>query len=152
MPSTRSESALRRHISSCLALLRGKSGNQVVPIGAVSAEIFDLGWPDRVTNETIVIRERRQHYLRQHPDLEPDVHEPLLIRAILEPDEVHRNARDPSIAIIYQVIPEDSEHVLRVALWISGAQELRNSVHSMRLARRKEMCSGRETGRRVWPA
>lgn len=139
------------HIANVLARLRDPDGGEVVPVGEVQAAIFDVGWPDRVTNECVIIKERRRHYLRQHPDLDPDLHEPLLIRALHLPDEVHRNARDGSIAIIYQTLSGTETHCLRIALWISHEADLKNSVHSMRIARRKEMRFGREAGRRVWP-
>lgn len=140
-------------IATCLGLLREPAGSQVVVIGNLPPDPFDVGWPGRVTGECVLIKERRRHYLEQHSDLDPNVHEPLLLRAIHRPDEVHRNVRDQSIAIIYQsMIGIGIEtHYLRIALWISDDPELKNSVHSMRIARRKEVLAGRGAGRKVWP-
>lgn len=138
-------------ITAILARLREPSGSQVVSIGDLPTHIYDIGWPERVTGECVLIKERRRHYLEQHPDLNPDVCEPLLIRAIRWPDEVHRNVRDRTIAIIYQSLPGLETPSLRIAMWISDDPELRNSVHSMRLARSKEILAGREAGRKVWP-
>lgn len=138
-------------IATCLGLLRAPSGSQVVVIGNLPPDAYDVGWPARVTGECVLIKERRRHYLAQHPEMDPAFHEPLLIRAIHRPDEVHRNVRDESIAIIYQSIAGNETHCLRIALWISDDPELKNSVHSMRVARRKEVLAGREAGRKVWP-
>jgi SPP1 gp7 family putative phage head morphogenesis protein len=122
---------------------------QVVSIGTWRRDISDMvlrKWPTRTTDTVVLTGERRAHYLARHLDViefEGD-----LLRTLFEPDEIHRDVRDDQIGIWYRRLPDG--RYLRATVWISERDDLRNSVHSFRLANEKEVMQGRERGRRLW--
>ena len=125
--------------------LRDNSGPEIIRIGFLSHEIL-ASWSERTTREVIITRERRSHYLARHPEVQR--HEHLLLSALMDPLEVHRNRLDERIAIFYREL-DDAFHV-RVPVWISDRTDRQNSVLSFRRARTREVERGRAAGRQVW--
>jgi hypothetical protein len=125
--------------------LRNNSGPEIIRIGLLSDEVLAF-WPERTTREVIITRERRSHYLARHPEVQRD--EPLLLSALIDPLEVHRNRLDERIAIFYGEL--DDAFYLRVPVWISDRTDRQNSVLSLRRARTREVEGGRAAGRQVW--
>jgi hypothetical protein len=125
--------------------LRDDTGSEIIRIGLLPIEILAL-WSETRTLEVIVTRERRQHYLERHPEVLRD--EPLLLKTVAAPSEVHRNKLDEQIAIFYTEIGDG--FYLRVPVWISDRVDRQNSVLSLRRARAREVEAGRAAGRQVW--
>lgn len=75
-------------------------------------------------------------------------YESFLLPALLDPDEVHCNAVDPALAIVYRRL--SATHFLRVPVWMSNRRDRQNSVLSLRRARLSEVKEGRKRGRGVW--
>lgn len=132
-------------IQAILARLRGTVGSQVIQAGSIPDSSLSA-WPDRVTDAVVIIRERRSHYLRRHPEVIGD--EPLLIRALLDPDEIHSNATDARVAIIYRWV--DDDYALRAPVWVSDRHDRQNSLLSLRRAGTEEVLKGRLMGRERW--
>lgn len=128
-----------------LAQLRDDDGPAVIRAGVLRRERFEH-WPVRTTDEMVVTRNRRAHYLERHPEVIDD--EPILLRTLLDPDEVHRNAIGLDMAILYRRI--DDEHYLRAPVWISHRADRQNSLLSLRRARLIEVEDGKSKGRQVW--
>jgi hypothetical protein len=103
-------------------------------------------WPYLVTNEVIITRERCNHYLLRHPEIERL--ESLLIRSLLEPSDIHVNRLDQQMAIIAQQL--DGRRLLRIPLWISDRPDRQNSVLSSRIAGLEEVLNGRMSERVAW--
>lgn len=119
--------------------------HRVVYLGDIPGEILAY-WDKAVTPRCVLTGERRQHYLAEHPEVsELEYMLPLVVSM---PDEVHRNRFDRQVAIFYKRL-NDRYH-LRSAIWLSHEGEKQNSVHSLRVARAKEVLKGREEGRVVW--
>jgi len=121
---------------------------QVLKLGRLRpeqvAQIMGLG---RHNLDLVLMGERRKHYLAEHREMAQ--HERELRDVVLNPDEVHRNRKDPSTAIFYRHLGAD--HYLRVAVVLQRrAGELKHSVFSFRLAKQKEVDEGRRTGRIIW--
>lgn len=135
----------RRQKERFLAELRNDEGPPVVRAGMLRRESF-LSWPIRTTDEVVVTRNRRTHYLERHPEMIVD--EPMLLVTLLDPDEVHRNATDVDMAILYRRV--DREHFLRAPVWMSDRIDRQNSLLSLRRAGVKEVEDGRNKGRQVW--
>ncbi len=91
-----------------LRQLRDPAGPAVVRVGRIPDDALAY-WLDRVTDEVVITRERRRHYLDRHPEVEAD--EEVLIRSVLDPEEVHINRIDPRMTIIYCRI-DDSYYAL----------------------------------------
>ena len=128
-----------------LAELRDPEGPIIVRAGILPLQPY-LFWSDRVTDDVVVTRNRRQHYLERHVEI--IVYEELIVPALLNPDEVHRNAVDTRMAIVYSRI--DDVHHLRIPVWMSDRHDRQNSVMSLRLARQVEVEMGAKKGRSVW--
>jgi hypothetical protein len=120
--------------------------NSLTIIGKLHSSIVHVWTQDPGVSRQVLLTERRRaHYLAIHPELagrDSDI-----ATAVLDPDEVHRNARDPSVAIFYRRI--DASHLMRVVV-ITQTQPspLRHSISTARLARNAEFQRGRP--RRVW--
>jgi hypothetical protein len=125
--------------------LRDDLGPEIVRVGSIPMEIL-RHWSSLTTLEVVITRERRTHYLARHPEILRD--EPLLLDALMDPLEVHRNRLDERIAILYKEV--DDGFYLRVPVWISDRTDRQNSVLSLRRARSRDVDSGRSAGRQVW--
>ena len=115
-------------------------------IGELHASIVETWTRDpAVSREAVLTARRRRHYLEAHPELagrERDIFE-----AVLDPDEVHPNARDAEVAIFYRRL--DTHHLMRVVVIMqTRPSALRHSISTARLARNDEFERGRS--RRVW--
>ncbi|CAN5888726.1 hypothetical protein BH24CHL4_BH24CHL4_12260 [soil metagenome] len=86
------------------------------------------------------------HILSHHPEMA--AHPQQIIATAVSPQEIHLNARDPQIAILYRLSPAGS--LLRVTLWIPNDVERKNSVHSARFGHDSELVRGRRQERCVW--
>lgn len=131
--------------SRVLEELRDDRGPEIVRLGHLSADII-AKWTRTTTLEVILTRERRAHYLARHPEILGD--EPVLLSALTDPLEVHRNRLDERIAIFYRDV--GGGFYLRVPVWISDRTDRQNSVLSLRRARSKEVEAGRAAGRQIW--
>jgi SPP1 gp7 family putative phage head morphogenesis protein len=120
------------------------SAKRFLSLGNINPDILE-NW-DYLTGETILTDERAKHILNRHPDMQG--YQNKISQIILNPTFVHRNTRDKSMAIFYYEF--NDKKYLRVAVWISDNAELKNSIHSMRMARNKEIENGRKAGREVW--
>ena len=122
--------------------------DRVLRIGRLRMEyITSLVHLGRHNLDVVLTGERRRHYLTDHPDIAP--YEQMLARVVLNPDQVHRNRKDPRTAIFYKRM--DEEHYLRAAIVLQlQAGELKHSVFSFRLAKNKEVEDGRRGGRVIW--
>jgi hypothetical protein len=58
--------------------------------------------------------------------------------------EIHRNKKDPWVAIFYRELGDGP--LMRAAVWIFDVTGLENSVHSARLAHAHEIEQGRRQG------
>lgn len=125
--------------------LKGLGPADVLTIGFMREDILSF-WKNRVTRRVVLTGERRRHYLESHPEVSDC--ESTLQEAVLDPDEVQCNKKDPQIAILYTKL--SAEAYLRVALWVSDTSGLQNSVHSFRRAHVREVRRGRKEGRVVW--
>lgn len=133
------------HIAGILLQLKDSNGPAIVRVGKMPGHTL-ASWLDRETDDIVVTRERRQHYLERHPEME--VYEWQLIKALLDPSEIHANTNDSRMAIIYDPINEMI--YLRVSVWISDRADRQNSVLNMRLGRMRELQNGRINGRVRW--
>ncbi len=140
----------RQHRSAKLVRTIGElsSYDRVFKIGRLKQEyvsaMIALG---RHNLQVILTGERRKHYLTDHPEVAQ--HESKLRDIVLNPDEIHRNRKEPHTAIFYKRL--DENYFLRVAIVLQAkAGELKHSVFSFRLAKRKEVEGGRSTGRIIW--
>ncbi len=125
-----------------------KSADRVTKLGRLQVEyvaaIIGLG---RHNLDVILTGERRKHYLTDHPEMAQ--HENELRHVVLNPDEVHRNRKEPHTAIFYRRV--DNNYFLRVAIVLQAkAGTLKHSVFSFRLAKQKEVEGGRRAGRVIW--
>lgn len=118
---------------------------QIVVIGPLSGILRDF-WPNAVAEQVILTGERRLHYLERHPEIR--AYEDRLVQVAMQPDEIHRNSCDPTIAILYRRVAR--QLWLRLALWVSDTIGLQNSIHSYRLALESEVLRGRKAGRLLW--
>lgn len=119
----------------------------VLPIGKIREEIVGA-FSDQVEGNTDVVLtgSQRRHYLERHPELAAV--EFLVQAAVLEPDEVHRNARDSDLAIFYKEV--DAGLFLRLALVMQRlAGRLKHSIITARYARAEEVERGRSQDRRI---
>lgn len=124
------------------------SDDRVTKLGRLQVEyvaaIIGLG---RHNLAVILTGERRRHYLTDHPEMAQ--HENELRHVVLNPDEVHRNRKEPHTAIFYRRV--DDNYFLRVAIVLQArASTLKHSVFSFRLAKQKEVERGRRAGRVIW--
>lgn len=122
-----------------------QSGDVVI-VGELIEDIVML-WSDQPDGNRLVVLTGRQrsHYLDRHPEIRE--FEGRLSEAVLDPDEVHRNKRDPQMALFYKRLNE--RHYLRVAVLMQRAPgALRHSILSVRLSHTSEVMKGEE--RRVW--
>lgn len=126
-------------------MLRDDNGPFIVVVGELPHGRLDH-WPQHVTQQVVITRERRQHYLDRHPETVDD--EFLMIQTLLDPPEIHVNKQDRQVAIIYA--PMDGDRFLRIPVWISDRNDRQNSVLSLRRARPREVEAGRRAGRQVW--
>lgn len=134
-----------RDLDRFLRELRDVYGPDVVRLGMLPQLPF-VFWNFRTTDEVVITRNRRQHYLDRHGDMIE--YESFLLPALLDPDEVHCNAVDPALAIVYRRL--SATHFLRVPVWMSNRRDRQNSVLSLRRARLSEVKEGRKRGRGVW--
>ena len=120
----------------------------VLEIGAIDKGIVRLWTREVARNRLVVLTgERRRHYLTEHPEMFDWEH--LLIDALLDPDEVHRNRKDQRIAIFYKRVRPT--RYLRVAVLMQEKRgAFKHSVMSCRFARHREIQNGRRYGRKVW--
>ncbi|MBI5652240.1 MAG: hypothetical protein HZC40_17625 [Chloroflexi bacterium] len=124
------------------------SDNYVMYLGRLRheyvSEMIRLGRHNLVV---VLTGERRRHYLTDHPEMircERELH-----RVVLQPDQVHRNRKDPHTAIFYKRF--DDDYFLRAAIVLQPkAGELKHSGFSFRLAKEKEVEDGRRAGRVIW--
>ena len=111
--------------------------SDVLRIGALRDEIVRW-WTDQVAgNQDIVLTgKQRAHYLARHPQMV--AWEELLAETVLDPDEVHRNRRDPQVALFYKQV--DGEHYLRATVVMkSTPSKFKHSVITFRVARGSEV-------------
>lgn len=132
-------------LEALLTQLRLLEHLDVLLVGAIPPGALDF-WRDHVTTEMIITGERRRHYLERHPEIFRD--ELILLLALIDPHEIHSNAVDERMAIIYRRI--DASYYLRIPVWISNRQDRQNSVLSVRRARPDEVMKGRIAGRVRW--
>lgn len=128
-----------------LRRLRSIAGKEVLVVGDVPSRAIAC-WESVATTRVVITAERRRHYLTRHPEVEAD--EPLLLRALVDPEQVHTNLLDPRMAIIYQRI--DDDYFLRIPLWVSDRADRQNSVLSLRRVGREEVEKSRLLGRVRW--
>lgn len=88
--------------------------NDVLPVGWIDASIIQH-WPDSTTRRLVIIGERYSHIIDRHPEVSGS--EESIIRALLDPDEVHRNKVDSRMALLYRA--QSTGFWLRLAVWIS---------------------------------
>jgi hypothetical protein len=132
-------------VDAILDARRDPSGPDVIHAGSLPAGCL-AHWASRATDEAVITRNRRDHYLANHPEI-VDIERALLL-AVRFPNEIHVNKNDPSMAIVYRRL--DESHWIRVALLTSRHSHLKNSVISCRIAGFEEILEGRRSGRRVW--
>lgn len=129
-----------------LVSLRRLQDEDVFHAGAIPRAAI-ASWADAVTDAVVIPgKQRNWHYLVRHPEIYED--EALLLRTLVDPDEVHANKIDLRMAIVYKQI--DQEYSLRIALWISNRIDRQNSVLSVRRAGIAKIQTGRSNGRRRW--
>ncbi len=116
--------------------------NDVLVLGTIPGPV-QINWPNRTTDEIVLTGERRQHYLSEHREME--VYEPFLATIFRDFTDIQTNKTDKDMAIFYKLI--DDGHYLRVALWISHELKKKNSIHSFRKAKIKEVDDGVRGGR-----
>jgi len=134
-----------RDFERVLQQLRDPKGPEVIPVGRILP--VALGhWPNRVTDEVVITRERRNHYLERHPDMA--LFEAQIIGTLLHPTEVHANRMDPHMAIFCALL--DDRLFIRVPVLVSTNSDLRNSVMSARRSDSDQLDAGRRGGRLVW--
>jgi len=124
------------------------SDDRVIRLGRLRNEyISTLVGLGRQNLQIVLTGERRRHYLTDHPEMAQ--HEQAIRRVVLHPDEEHRNRKDPHTAIFYGRL--DDDYFLRAAIVLQPkAGELKHSIFSFRLAKRKEVEDGRGAGRLLW--
>jgi len=132
-------------LDSILRQLHDPDGPEVIRIGNIPIGCLAY-WSVRSTDEVLITRERRIHYLANHPEMHQIEYH--LVSGIADPDEIHINKSDSNIAIVYARLRET--HWLRIAIIVSQNLDLKNSVVSCRLARSKEVLEGRKANRLVW--
>ena len=137
--------SLESWVANLVSQLRMLGSNEVLLVGEIPPVAIEF-WSNRSSSMAVIIGSRRSHYLASHSELEEL--EQILILSLLDPDEVHSNASDPLMAIVYRRL--DSEFYIRIALLISEDAARQNSVISARLAREKEVERGRARGRLKW--
>lgn len=126
-----------------------KSGREVVDIGPAPASALDSGWIGRATNDVVMTRTRREHYLARHPEIAEWEHD--IIRAILDPDEVHLYAERNDGANFVRRLDQFREgHYVVVCLAISSDSALSNSVLSSLIVRSRAVRRRRERGLLRW--
>ncbi len=135
-----------QRISSVLEQLLDPNGLDVVLIGSMPSVCL-VHWSMRSTDEVVITRERRIHYLSNHPEMHQlEYH---LVGSFVDPDEIHINKSDSNVATAYARLVETQW--LRIAIIVLQNIDLKNSVVSCRLARPKEILEGRKANRLVWP-
>jgi hypothetical protein len=92
----------------------------VVELGDLPA-LISMHWWEVSGRIVVLTGERKRHILDGHSEMQD--HIPALIHTIRDPDEIHRNKRDPLVAIFWCRI-DGLEHYLRVALLLSVGGEL----------------------------
>lgn len=135
----------RSDIRNILNQLRDPDGPEVVHVGAVTPDALGH-WPNRVTNDIVITRRQRNHYLDQHPEMiefEED-----LVRILFDPDEVHTVGMGGSTAAFYG--RQDATHDVMAIVSISENSGLRNSVITARRQYLKRKDRPAEAIRKVW--
>lgn len=129
-----------------LQRIRGLTDVDVLPIGLLRHDIVALWADDAEGNLGAVLTGRqRGPYLFRHPEMESL--ETVIVDAVLNPDEVHRNKRDPMMAMFYQRF--DETHYVRVAVLMQARpNERKHSILSYRLAGEEEVQNNQH--RRAW--
>jgi len=124
------------------------TATDVLVIGELNKSIVNL-WTEKIQNnlQVVLTGKQRIHYINNHPEMRR--YEELLVDAVLNPDEVHRNVKDGMMAIFYKKV--DQHHYLRVAVLLQGSpNERMHSILSYRLANVKEIVESINSGRFAW--
>ncbi|HVC33222.1 MAG TPA: hypothetical protein VNL16_06905 [Chloroflexota bacterium] len=109
----------------------------VLPLGKLHREIVEQWTLETEGNLDIVVTgKQRQHYIARHPEMaELERH---LQETVLDPECVHGNRSDHSVAIFYRRLSD--RQFLRVAVLMQATPGLRkHSVMSYRLAAVREV-------------
>lgn len=128
-----------------LGELLDPDGPEVIRIGSLPTECL-VQWPSSVTNEVVVTRTQRSHYLANHPEMIG--FEFQLIQALLEPDIVFEilDAENTLLCLICQ----DEQHGVVVIVSISSTPGLSNSVITARRQRRGKRGKPASRQRMIW--
>lgn len=125
--------------------LRFLQGEEVVEVGTIMVEVLSY-FPGSATTAVVVTANRRRHYLNAHPEVA--LHEPLVIRAALFPEEIHIDPYRPDTYAHY--VSLDERHDLRVLVRYSRRPDRQNSVITAFVCRKRERVSGRRRGLLRW--
>ncbi|CAA9559224.1 MAG: hypothetical protein AVDCRST_MAG43-1770 [uncultured Thermomicrobiales bacterium] len=135
----------RDRIAEVRLLLTDANGPAIVRVGTIPSYAL-APWAGHVADDIVITRERRQHYLDRHPEVESD--ERQVVEALLDPSEIHINSKDMQMAIFYAQMSETIH--LSVSVWVSDRTDRQNFVLSVRRAKTREVEQGRIRGRVRW--
>lgn len=126
--------------------LRALGGSDVLAVGQLPADVV-LCWTKQIEGnlDAVLTGKRRIHYLKRHPEVGPI--EEWVLYTLLDPDEVHRNRADGTMAIFYRQL-DDTHYVRVAAVMQESPNKLKHSVLSARIAGEEEV--EKEQPRRVW--
>jgi hypothetical protein len=120
--------------------------DDVVGLGNLSASVLGH-WQGISFGVVLLTGERKRHIFDGHPEMWN--HVPALILAIQDPDEIHRNKRDPMVVSLWRALDGEDSY-LRVAVLLSEGGDLHHSVMSAWRVRRKDFEREGRQGRKVW--
>jgi hypothetical protein len=118
-------------IDAILDALQDSDGLDVIHVGTLPASAMAL-WPSRVTDEVVITRIQRNHYLANHPELID--YEREIVNAVRNPERIYR-LRDSQLTIMC-CFSQDRQHDIAVIVSIAADKALRNSVITARRQRR----------------
>ena len=132
-------------ISRVLALLLDAGGPDVILIGRLPAHYL-VHWSRRATDDIVITRDRRDHYLTNHPEME--TFERDLVRTLLDPDAVFALSDDAYTAAV--CARQDARHDVVAIIRISTTRPLQNSVITARRQRQARRGKPSHRNQLVW--
>jgi hypothetical protein len=119
----------------------------VLEVGSIPVGVHTR-WSGLRSDRCIITGERKAHILQRHPEMMSLTVE--LVQTLLDPDEIHANKEDPTMAIFWRSIQTGGIYYLRVAVSLSMTEGLHNSVISAWQVRRQDYERAIRQGRRLW--
>lgn len=105
-------------IERILRELRDPHGPQVIPIGRLPGEALGH-WPDRATDDVVITRERRNHYLERHLDML--VLQARVVRTLPDPADVHSYRQGRQMTISH--VPLNTRRLIRAPVLMTTRPE-----------------------------